>query len=204
MSFFKKVFFVFVSLSVAGFCMCLPFFPFILNVSLSFFYSCHQNFTHENYRYMNITYFTFQPKQYSNYQPTEITLSHFNKRAVLRNVAFNTCFQNGKDVITIASLNVPGLGNDTKRRETFNWLRSKHFSIYLLQEIHCSEKTKDLWANEWGYKCLFSTRSSTKVGIGILFNNNFELQIMKNYIDPARRYIICDLMANRKLVTLVF
>ena len=25
------------------------------------------------------------PKQYSNYQPTETTLSHFNKRAVLRN-----------------------------------------------------------------------------------------------------------------------
>ena len=26
---------------------------------------------------------------------------------------------------------------------------------------------------------------------------------MKNYIDPVGRYIICDLMANRKLVTLV-
>ena len=46
-------------------------------------------------------------------------------------------------------------------------------------------------------------RQSSKAGIGILFNNNFELQIMKNYIDPAGRYIICDLMANRKPVTLV-
>ena len=46
------------------------------------------------------------------------------------------------NVITIASLNVRGFGNDTIRKETFNWLRSKHFSIYLLQEVHCSEKEK--------------------------------------------------------------
>ena len=45
--------------------------------------------------------------------------------------------------------------------------------------------------------------SSTKVGIGILFNNNFELQIMRSYIDPPGRFIICDLMANGKLITLV-
>ena len=64
-------------------------------------------------------------------------------------------------------------------------------------------KTKDLWATEWGYKCLFNTTSSSKAGIGILFNNSFEPQIMKNYIDPAGRYIVCDLTSNRKLVTLV-
>ena len=46
------------------------------------------------------------------------------------------------NAITIASLNVRDLGNDTKRREIFNWLRSKHFSIYLLQEVHCLEKNK--------------------------------------------------------------
>ena len=36
--------------------------------------------------------------------------------------------------LKVASLNVRGLGNKEKRRETFNWLRSKRFSIYLLQE----------------------------------------------------------------------
>ena len=98
------------------------------------------------------------------------------------------------NAITIASLNVRGLGNDTKRREILNWLRSKNFSIYLLQEDHCSEKTKDLWTPEWGYTNFFSSFSSAKAGVGILFNNNFELQIMKNYIDLSGRYIICDLV----------
>ena len=50
--------------------------------------------------------------------------------------------------LKIASLNVRGIGNNTKRREVFNWLRSKKLSIYMLQEVHCSENTADLWACE--------------------------------------------------------
>ena len=41
----------------------------------------------------------------------------------------------------------------------------------MLQEVHCSENTADLWACEWGYKTLFSCCSSNKVGVSILFNN---------------------------------
>ena len=50
--------------------------------------------------------------------------------------------------LKIASINVRGIGNNTKRREVFNWLRSKKLSIYMLQEVHCSENTADLWACE--------------------------------------------------------
>ena len=60
-----------------------------------------------------------------------------------------------------------------------------------------------LWTSEWGYKCLFSTFSSTKAGVGILFNNNFELRITKSFIDAEGRYIICDLNANGKNITLI-
>jgi len=62
---------------------------------------------------------------------------------------------------------------------------------------------KHLWATEWGYKCLFSSWSSTKAGVGILFNNNFELQIIKSNVDPAGCYMICGLKANGKYITLV-
>ena len=79
------------------------------------------------------------------------------------------------NIITIASLNVRGLGNSAKRRETFHWLKSKKFSIYLLQEVHCSEETSHLCASEWGYKILFTSFSSSKAGVSILFNNNFDL-----------------------------
>ena len=59
-----------------------------------------------------------------------------------------------------------------------------------------------LWAAEWGYKSLFSTFSSNKAGVGILFNNNFDLQIMKSYIDSSGRYIICEFKSNEKIITL--
>lgn len=58
--------------------------------------------------------------------------------------------------LKIASMNVRGIGNNNKRRETFNWLRNKQQSIIFLQEVHCTEATIDKWKSEWGYKALFS------------------------------------------------
>ena len=104
--------------------------------------------------------------------------------------------------LKIASLNVRGIGNNTKRREVFNWLRSKKFSIYMLQEAHCTENTTDIWTSEWGYKTLFSCCSSNKAGVGILFNNNFNLKILKAFVDPNGRFVICDIETNSKLLTL--
>ena len=50
---------------------------------------------------------------------------------------FQKCFfEIQTQKITICSLNVRGLGNKHKRREIFNWLRKKKFSIYFLQEVH--------------------------------------------------------------------
>ena len=38
--------------------------------------------------------------------------------------------------VVICSLNVRGLSNDTKWRETFLWLKKKKCSIYFLPEVH--------------------------------------------------------------------
>ena len=75
--------------------------------------------------------------------------------------------------IQTSSLNVRGIGDKQKRSELFNWLRSKKFSLYLLQEVHCSNDIISIWSSEWGYKSLFSCCSSAKGGVAILFNNNF-------------------------------
>ena len=102
----------------------------------------------------------------------------------------------------IASPNVRGIGNNTKRREVFNWLRSKKLSIYMLQKVHCSENTTDLWACEWGYKTLFSCCSSNKAGVSFLSNKTFNLRILRVFSDPNGRFIICDIEANSKSLTL--
>ena len=104
--------------------------------------------------------------------------------------------------LKICSLNVRGLGDKLKRREMFNWLRRKYYSIYMLQEMHCSENTISVWSAEWGYKALFSCCTSAKGGVAILFNNNFDLQLLRTYLDPNGRFIICDITAEKKCMTI--
>ena len=104
--------------------------------------------------------------------------------------------------LKICSLNVRGLGERLKRRETFNWLRAKKFAIYLLQETRCSENTITTWSSKWGYKALLSCCSSASSGVAILFNNNLAFQLERSYSDAKGRFIICDIKTNEKLFTL--
>ena len=97
--------------------------------------------------------------------------------------------------LKIASLNVRGIVDNKKRREI---LRTKKYSMYMLQEVHCSNDMTDIWCAEWGYKSLFSCCSSRKPGVSILFNNNFQMHILGTFIDPEGRFIICDLRADGK------
>ena len=104
---------------------------------------------------------------------------------------------------TICSLNVRGLVDGTKCRETFRWLRNKKYSVYFLQEVHSTEQTSKLWTNEWGYNAIFSNCTSSKAGVCILFNNNFSFHILKQRSDPDGRFAIVDIKTNEKILTLI-
>ena len=101
--------------------------------------------------------------------------------------------------MTICSLNVRGLSNDKKRRETLLWLKKKQFSIYFLQDTHSTNESGIYWRSEWGYSTIFTEFSSSKAGVGILFNNNFQFNILKCYTDPDD----VDVETEEKILTLV-
>ena len=86
--------------------------------------------------------------------------------------------------LRIGSINTRGLGDKFKRREIFNWLKCKKMSIYFIQEAHCTQDNKHDWRAECGYQALFSCCPSNKAGVAILFNNNFNFQLLKAYTDP--------------------
>ncbi len=46
----------------------------------------------------------------------------------------------GTDDITIASMNVRGLADPLKRADLLQWLKGKNFSIYCLQDFHCTDE----------------------------------------------------------------
>ena len=104
--------------------------------------------------------------------------------------------------LKICSINVRGMGDNAKRREIFNWLRAKNFSIYMIQEAHCTENKSPIWKAEWGYEAIFSSCTSAKAGVGILFNNNFNLKVLKTYSDPDGRFIIIDIETDERKLTL--
>ena len=105
--------------------------------------------------------------------------------------------------LEICSLNARGLSKPEKRRETFGWLRDKKYSIYFLQEMHNAKDTEgSVWLAEWGYKGIFSSRSSSRACVCILFNNNFFFEVKKYFSDPQGRYVIADIQTEDKVITL--
>ena len=72
----------------------------------------------------------------------------------------------------------------------------------MLQEAHCTEKSSEVWVAEWGYTALFSSLASNKVGVAILFNNNFSFNILRQLCDKKGRYIIVDLEVGELTLTL--
>jgi len=79
----------------------------------------------------------------------------------------------------------------------------KKFSIFVLQEIHCTKEKEPLWSSEWGSSAFFSSLSSASAGVRLLFNNNFEFEVMRQFSDPEGRFIIIDIKKENKIITLV-
>ena len=84
-----------------------------------------------------------------------------------------------RDAIKIVSKNCQVLSNALKRDDTMNFLRSKKYSVYLLQDTLFTNKEEHYIRIQWGFECYFRNFSSQARGIAIMFNNNFEFHIQK-------------------------
>ena len=58
-------------------------------------------------------------------------------------------------------------------------VKEKKPLYFFLQEVHSTKETDPYWHSEWGYSTIFTTFSSSRAGVAILFNNNFQFQIVK-------------------------
>ena len=87
--------------------------------------------------------------------------------------------------INCCTFNVKGLGDPSKRRQLFQYLKLNKYTICFLQELHCEAKTYDLWQKEWEGEIFLSGNSSNSVGVGILLSPklSYELKEYKNIID---------------------
>ena len=90
-----------------------------------------------------------------------------------------------------------------KRRESFRWLKMKKYAVYFLQDVHCTKDKEHIWSAELGYSTIFSSFSSASAGVCVLFNNNFNFQILKFFSDPEGRFAMVDsIKLESKILTL--
>ena len=107
------------------------------------------------------------------------------------------------DDITIASMNTQGLNDYKKRRDVFQYLKQKKFSIIFLQDTHFESKLEKQIRSEWGYEIFFSSYTSQARGVAILFNNNFDFQVKKEVKDEQGNFLILTIKTMLKELTLV-
>lgn len=97
------------------------------------------------------------------------------------------------NAITLVSMNCQGLSNKNTRADTLNFLKSKNYSIYMLQDTHFIDREENYIRAQWGYDCYFSNFSSQSRGVAILFNNNFEFKVHKIEKDNDGNKLILDI-----------
>lgn len=61
----------------------------------------------------------------------------------------------------------------------------------MLQEDHCTERSFETQAAEWGYTAFFSGLANKKAGF--VFNNKLTFKVLGQICDKEGRYIIIDL-----------
>ena len=108
------------------------------------------------------------------------------------------------DNLKIFSQNCRGLRDNSKRKDVFEYIRSKNFNIYCLQDTHFADDIEHVVRSQWGFECICSHGSSDSRGVCILLNNNFEYKLSEKITDTEGNYIILNIEIRKKFtLTLV-
>ena len=105
--------------------------------------------------------------------------------------------------LSILSLNVNGLRDNTKRRKIFNYLNNTDHNIFYLQETHSDPIIIKKWSEEWQGKTLWSSGSNFKCGVAILFSKNCNINILKSLTDNEGRMLGANIQKDNTQVQLI-
>ena len=82
-----------------------------------------------------------------------------------------------------------------KRRNLFQYIRSKKYNISCLQDVHIDRNMHSYVKAEWGYNIILSAKVGTNAsrGVMILINNNFSCGVGQIITDPDGNFVIMEL-----------
>ena len=106
-------------------------------------------------------------------------------------------------VVTIATLNVNGLRDPTKRDIIFSYLTRRKIGITLMQETHSEFKDEKAWRNQWGGDIMFSHGSTNSKGVAILVAPKTGLQLTNGESDTEGRWVKGDIIWEEQKLYLI-
>ena len=102
------------------------------------------------------------------------------------------------------SINVRGILNKSKRDVLFQWLKFNKFEIICLQETFCTETHRNKVTADWEGLSFHSTSQSPHCkGVSILFNKEFNPQILNVYNDNEGRGIVINCDISGQIISIV-
>ena len=83
------------------------------------------------------------------------------------------------DSLKILTVNCQGLGDINKRKDVFDYLKTKNCDIYCIQDTHFTCEIENQVRSTWGNDIFFSSFASNSRGVAICFNNTFEYKVFE-------------------------
>ena len=96
------------------------------------------------------------------------------------------------ELLNLNTFNCRGLGEGSKRRTIFNWIKKYHKGITFLQETHSTELSQNIWRNEWNGDIFFCHGSSTARGVAILIPCSIDIEVVEIIKDNTGRFLLLD------------
>ncbi len=103
--------------------------------------------------------------------------------------------------LNIASINVRGLGKDSKCRIIHQWLKNNDAKIVFVQETFCQKAKSSFENKNWTIKHNF-TDSAHSRGVAIMINNSLNFEILNIHKKDDARVILINAMIENVPVTL--
>lgn len=88
--------------------------------------------------------------------------------------------------IHVASLNVNGCRNSSKRTQLFGLIEQKRINIAFIQETHADGMNECEWRNEWKGVSVLSHGSNTSAGVAVLISGNNITMVSSDEFVPGR------------------
>ena len=106
-------------------------------------------------------------------------------------------------MVNIATYNVRGMCEYSKRQKVFKFLKTKCHDIICLQETHTKKSDEKILKSMSGGQIFYAHGTTQSRGCAVLIKRNISTKIFKINCDNNGRYIIIDLLLSDYRLTLV-